>query len=59
MSDFKVGEVVFVKKTGEKVRIARVRETDIAILGRHVDYWCEYLDSGKPAKTFAPSELSH
>lgn len=58
MSDFKVGEVAFVKETKERVRIVKVRETQIAISGKHVDYWCEYLDTGKHAKTFAPSELS-
>ncbi|WP_337026074.1 hypothetical protein [Pantoea eucrina] len=57
MSNFKVGEVALVKETNERVRIVKIRETQIAISGRHVDYWCEYLDSGKPAKTFATSEL--
>lgn len=57
MSDFRVGEVVVVKKTKEKVRIADVRKTN-TVVGPHVDYWCEYVESGKGAQRFAPADLT-
>lgn len=57
MSEFKAGEVVVVKKTKEKVRVVDVRKTS-TISGVHIDYWCEYVSSGKGSARFAPSELS-
>lgn len=56
MSVFQVGEVVFVKKTNERVRISRVRESK-TISGKHTDYLCEFVDIEKSGKAFAPADL--
>lgn len=58
MSKFKAGDVVFVKRSREKVRVLDVRETSIAISGKQTDYWCEYLSAGKKPQRFAPAELT-
>jgi hypothetical protein len=58
MSNFKVGDVVFVKKSREKVRVLDVRETAIAISGKQTDYLCEYLSARKSPQRFAPAELT-
>lgn len=58
MSNFKVGDVVIVKKSREKVRVVDVRETTIFISGKQTDYWCEFLSTGKSPQRFSPTELT-